>query len=59
MTAEGVAAEHPDFGCSSFSPIVRLVLVRAEGGATTDGVAPRLVVSSVAERTSPKPSPEP
>jgi hypothetical protein len=54
-----VAAEHPDFGCSSFSPIVRLVLVRAEGGATTDGVAPRLVVSSVAERTSPKPSPEP
>ena len=35
-----VAAEHPDFGCGSFSPIVRLVLAEEE---TADGFAPRLV----------------
>ena len=51
-----VAAEHPDFGCGSFSPIVRLVLAEEEGA---DGFAPRLVVSKVAELASHRPSSRP
>ena len=48
-----VAAEHPDFGCGSFSPIVRLVLAEEEAA---DGGAPRLVVSTMAEIASHRPS---
>ena len=52
-----VAAEHPVFGSSGFSPVVRLVLAEAPDD---DGGAPRLVVHTVgypspSSRTVPSP----